>query len=119
MGTDDGFNNNITKEVYAAYSREGGVRNRSDQSLLAKLRSGHWTGLRAYRARVDRVSDPNYHLYGEGVPQILEHWFQECPATEQRRQDLFGGELRDLSCLSRYPIKAIALARNSLLGAGK
>ena len=110
-----------TKEVYAAYSREreSGVHNRSDQSLLAKLRSGHWTGLRAYRARVDRVSDPNCHLCGEGVPQTLEHWFQECPATEQRRRDLFGDEMRDLGCLSRYPMKAIALARGSLLGAGK
>ena len=88
----------------------------TDRPKTDKLRYGPFTGLRAYKARVDRVSDPNCHLCGEGVPQTLEHWFQECPATEKRCRDLFGAQLSDLSCLSRYPIKAIALARNLLLG---
>ena len=71
-----------TTEVYGALSkeRESQVKTRADQSLLAKLRSGHYVGLRAYQNRIDGVSDPTCPQCGE-EEQDLEHWLTRCPAT--------------------------------------
>ena len=55
-----------TKSVYASVShqRDAGVKTRNDQSLLAKLRSGHYTGLRAYRSRTfGTPQNPNCDLW--------------------------------------------------------
>ena len=104
-----------TREVYAHYSRdrEARVLSRADQSLLAKLRSGHYMGLRAHRARVDGVSDPLCNLCGQ-ADQTLEHWLGSCPATEQQRSLLFGEDSGDLGCLTKYPLGSISLARRFL-----
>ena len=104
-----------TREVYAHYSRdrEARVLSRADQSLLAKLRSGHYMGLRAHRARVDGVSDPTCNLCGL-EPQTLEHWLQTCPATAVWRHELFGVDSGDLGCLTKHPLGSITLARRTL-----
>ena len=110
-----------TKNVYASLShqRDAGINTRSDQTLLAKLRSGHYIGLRAYRARIAGTpQDPNCDLCDEEVPQTLEHWVQ-CPALSAARRNLIGEDYTDLDILTRYPTEAIALARRSLLGARK
>ena len=71
-----------TREVYQSLSleRESQVMTRSDQSLLAKLRSGHFTGLRAYQNRIDGSTDPTCPLCKE-EPQDLQHWLTGCPET--------------------------------------
>ena len=104
--------------MYASLSPkiESQVESRADQSLLAKLRSGHYLGLRHYRNVVDGVTDPICNLCHES-PQTLEHWIQ-CPAIAQQSWDLFGGDSGRLDCLTRYPRESLALARSTLdLGA--
>ena len=104
-----------TRAVYAHYSRdrEACVLSRADQSLLAKLRSGHYMGLRAHRARVDGVSDPTCNLCGQ-TNQTLEHWLGSCPGTAQQRFRLFGPDSGDLGCLTKHPLGCLSLARNTL-----
>ena len=73
-----------TREVYAHYSqdRETCVLFRTDQSILAKLRSGLYMGLRAHR--VDRVSDLTCNICGQ-ANQTMDHWLGSCLATQARR----------------------------------
>ncbi len=108
----------IIKAVYSSISRkrEERVTSREDQSLLGKLRSGHFMGLRYYRHRVDGTTDPTCDLCQES-PQTLEHWLQHCPATAAQRWTLFGEDSGRLDCLTKHPIEALALARSTLLGA--
>ena len=63
----------ITAEVYSAYSssRECQIRSRSDQTLLAKLRTGKYKGLRAYKSLLDG-SDPTCPLCNQEL-QDLQH----------------------------------------------
>ena len=108
----------IIKAVYSGISHktECCVTSREDQSLLAKLRSGHFMGLRSYRHRVDGTTDPTCDLCQES-PQTLEHWLQHCPATAAQRWALFGEDSGRLDCLTKHPKEALALARSTLLGA--
>ena len=108
----------IIKAVYSGISHktECCVTSREDQSLLAKLRSGHFMGLRSYRHRVDGITDPTCDLCQES-PQTLEHWLQHCPATAAQRWALFGEDSGRLDCLTKHPKEALALARSTLLGA--
>ena len=105
-----------TREVYGSLSmdRESQVKTRADQSLLAKLRTGHFIGLRAYKNRVDRVTDPICPQCRE-EPQDLEHWLTRCPATAKQRWHLFGNN-GELACLTRCPLEVLTLARSTLLG---
>ena len=105
-------------EVYSALSsvKEKEIQSRADQTLLAKIRSGKFTGLRAYKHLLDPGIDPTCNLCGE-EPQDLEHWLQRCPATEAKRLELFGPDSGGLDCLTKHPRGAVALARSSLLGA--
>ena len=105
-------------EVYSALNpvRERMLTSRADQTLLAKIRSGKFTGLRAYKHLLDPDCDPTCNLCGE-EPQDLEHWLQRCPATEAQRLVLFGPDSGGLDCLTRHPVEAVALARSTLLEA--
>ena len=106
-----------TRVVYEGYSRgrESSITNRSDQALLAKLRSGHYMGLRAYRHRIDGVTDPTCRRCGE-EPEDLVHWLH-CPATLVERRRHFGAEHEGLGVLTLFPKEAVALARKYFLGA--
>ena len=105
------------REVYVTYSRErkGQVRTRSDQSLFAKLRSGHFTSLWAYKARIDNVPDLTCKICGQ-EPQTNEPWLQECTATTQQRWDMFGAESGSLDCFTRIPLETISLVMRTLIG---
>ena len=108
-----------TTEVYSEYShqKEMEVSSRNQQSLLAKLRSGHTTLFAAYRHRLDETKDPTCPLCQDG-PQDLAHWMTACAGTLQKRVELFGIEDSDkLASLTKYPLEAIALARATLDGA--
>ena len=109
-----------TAEVYSAYSeaRESTISTRRDQALLAKLRSGHFVGLMAYRSRIQLGTDPSCPLCDEGCPQDLEHWVR-CPALTRLRHDTYGSDETGLDMLTRSPRNALALARSSLLGASQ
>jgi ribonuclease HI len=104
-----------SREVYRCLSKdkERQVSSRSEQTLLAKLRSGHHTSLQEYKNRIDKVTDPICPLCRE-EEHTLEHWFTKCPATENQRRKLFGEDNGKLECLTKYPLKAAALARQTL-----
>ena len=106
-----------THKVYSALSRdrERLIKSREDQSLLAKLRSGHYVGFRAYKNRIDPSTSPTCNLCGE-EDQDLEHWLVRCPATAKERLLLFGEHSGSLDCLTRFPIESLTLARRTLLG---
>ena len=108
-----------TREVYSSLcaDREKNIKTRSDQSLLAKLRTGHYTGLRAYRSRIDNgATDPTCNRCDMGAPQDLDHWIS-CPAIAPLRRNLIGDNYEQLYLLTKYPAEAVALARSTLLGA--
>ena len=82
--------------------------------VLAKLGSGHYLGLRAYRHRIQGGDqDPTCNLCDEGLAQDLEHWVQ-CPALASLRRNLIGENYTGLDLLTKYPLEALALARRSL-----
>ena len=85
-----------------------------DQSILAKLRSGHYVGLRAYQYHIKSgIPDPTCQLCGE-EDQDLEHWLTRCPATAARRSELFGGGYECLNSLTLCPLGVLTLARETL-----
>ena len=75
-------------------------------------------GLRAYRHRVrgGDEADPICNLSDEGAKQDLEHWVR-CPALALRRRNRLGEDYTGLDLLTRFPLEAIALDRESLSGA--
>ena len=103
-----------TKAVYAALSqsREDLLGCRADQTLVARLRSGHYIGLRATQHRFNEHLPDTCNLCGEGS-QDLEHWV-DCPATAVERHALFGEYSGGLDCLTRFPREAATLARKTL-----
>jgi ribonuclease HI len=111
--TKDIITHSRTKEVYSSFSkdREKNIKNRSDQSLLAKLRSGHYIGLRAYKSRIDPTTSPKCNLCDTEEDQDLEHWLQRCPATARERHYRFGEDSGGLNVLTKHPMEVIALSR--------
>lgn len=104
-----------TTEVYGALSkeRESQIKIRRDQSILAKLRSGHYVGLREYQYRIGGAPDVICPLCGE-EDQDLVHWMTQCPALVARRWELFGSDSGRLDCLTRHPLEVLTLARETL-----
>ena len=105
-----------TREVYAPFSKEKEmeVKSRDDQTLLAKVRSGHTVLFAAYRHRIDETESALCPLCENGE-QDLSHWMTECAGTLQKRFEFFGPEgYRRLDALTKFPTEAITLARSTL-----
>ena len=114
-----GITHGRSTQIYAGYShqKEMLISSRNQQSLLAKIRSGHTTLFAAYRNRIDETQDPTCPLC-QDAPQDLDHWMTTCAGTLQHRMELFGPDFYDkLVSLSKFPTEAIALARATLDGA--
>ena len=104
----------LPKHVYAEYNpkKEMEIANRSDQSLLAKVRSGESTLFLAFKNKLDGVTDPTCQC-GE-APHTQEHWMN-CPATLTKRMSSFGPEYYNRQeALTKFPTKAVAFARDTL-----
>ena len=108
-----------TKEVYAFYSKkkEKEVISRTDQTLLAKLRSSHTTLLAAYKAKLDPDKSATCDLCEAGEDQTLEHWLTKCAGTLDERIERFGQDFDKLGVLTKFPNAVVALARATLTGA--
>ena len=106
-----------TKKVYAAYSKqkEEDIKTRRDQTLLAKIRSGHTILFKAYHHRIDESVDPMCPLCNQDE-HTLTHWMCDCAGTERKRYELLGPEDYDkLESMTRFPTEVVALARETLL----
>ena len=91
------------------------IDNRSDQVLLARLRSGHHPAFRAYLHRMDPDVDPTCPIC-QNADHTLEHWLLDCPGTSAVKREMFGTHEGSLTWLSSHPSKSVALAKSTLLG---
>ena len=105
-----------TAQVYAKKSRtiEQTKRARSDQVLLAQLRTGHHMAFRSYKHRLDRDLDKSCPECG-ALEHDLEHWLVDCPAGSEWRMRHFGVTEGKLEWLTSDPDAVVAYARSSLL----
>ena len=105
-----------TRKVYSAYSKskEEEVLSRSDQTLLAKLRTGHTVLFKEYLNKIDETKDPTCPLCQQ-APHSLTHWMCECAGTLQKRFELLGpDDYNKLKSLTKRPLEVIALAKATL-----
>ena len=79
------------------------------KTLLAKLRTGKYKSLRAYKSLLDG-SDPTYPLCNQ-EPQDLQHWLQRCQTTDW---DLIFLDSVRLDCLTNHSLQEVALPRRIL-----
>ena len=95
------------------YKSDNFIKNRSDQTLLARLRSGHHLALKAYKHRIDDSTDPTCsHCPGED--HDLQHWLTKCAGTEEIRQRLFGTTEITLEHLVTQPKTVVEMAKATL-----
>ena len=101
--------------VYSKYaeSKEKTVTSRSDEVLLARVRSGKHLGFAEYRARIGKTTDASCAECGAAI-EDLAHWLTECPGTEGARIRLFGKSDVGLEILTENPTGAVKLARSTL-----
>ena len=104
-----------TPLVYSNISRkqERLITNRADQTMLAKIRSGHSILFRAYKHRISGTGDPACKRCSSGTEDDVEHWLK-CDGTLEARMKTFGTIHVELSDLTRCPRESIALARKTL-----
>ena len=108
-----------TQKIYKDYrpkSDRTACSTRADQSLLARLRSGHHLSFRAYKHRIDQTTNPNC-LFCPGEEHNLEHWLTKCARTAGARLRIFGTLDPSLQVLTTNPTGALELARETLLSA--
>ena len=110
-----------TKQVYSAYDKETEreVKSRKDQVTLAQIRGGKHLDLKEYANFLDNSVSAKCPKCDE-KEHTMPHWLLRCPGTLQARHEIFG-DVEDfgLSVLTKYPNRSLALARRSLLGAGR
>ena len=104
-------------DVYSKWSRtaEEQVTNRADRVYLAQLRSGRHPDLMDTRHRFNTAETPACPRC-EHEKDDVTHWLQ-CPGTMASRMKIFGKTDLDVSVLTEFPKKSIALARSTLRGA--
>ena len=107
-----------TAQVYSKISqtKEATITTRESQVYLARLRSGHHLGLAETRNRYNPEKDPSCLRCG-AENETLEHWLLHCAGTLAARMKIFGTTKVELSMLTEFPKKAIALAQRTLCGA--
>ncbi len=87
--------------------------NRADAVLLARLRAGHTTLLKAYANLLHPSADPLCPLCKE-EPETIEHWLRRCPRLDVTRQNIFVSPSSPLKILTTDAERVLALARVTL-----
>ena len=117
MIVDKPFKHPRPNQAYAGKSKkqEARLKTRSDQVLLAQLRSGKHKAFCKYQSSLDNgITDP-------GCPQCqapehtLEHWLLNCPATMEAAYRQYGFHPKHLGVMSQQTKETVALARATLL----
>ena len=104
-------------KVYSNISKkkEKEITSRSDQVLLARVRSGHHWFFESYHHLVNSDHNTTCPISGCGDPvHDLEHWLCKCPANTLRRQKIFGDTTVELGILSKSPALAVMFAREAM-----
>ena len=96
------------RQVYQGPVQHPQGLSRKEEVLLARLRSGHSLHLASYRDRVHGSGD-TCHRCGE--PETLQHFMQECQASEATRVRVFGVSAPPLSVLSGDPNRVLQYLR--------
>ena len=96
------------RQVYQGPVQHPQGLSRKEEVLLARLRSGHSLHLASYRDRVHGSGD-TCHRCGE--PETLQHFMQECQASEATRVRVFGVSTPPLSVLSGDPNRVLQYLR--------
>ena len=115
----DDLRHDIMEQVYGAYNKETEalIASRKDQVTLARIRSGKHRAFSSYNHLLDD-SVPDVCPTCQEGPHTLEHWWLRCPGTLAAKREIFGGgEEQGLVLLTKEPLRALALARRTLLGA--
>ena len=105
----------LTRQVYERYklTNDEAITNRADQSLIAKIRTGHWKQFREFKSRVDGgKTDPNCRFCPNKL-HTMRHWLLDCDATTELRQRIFGNTNIGLDVLALEPVKVVQMARIS------
>ena len=86
---------------------------RSDQTMIAKIRTGKWRKFRAYKNTIDKTTDPNCKYCPDKIHDV-KHWLTDCEATDGLRQQIFGTTKLDLQVLATEPLKVVQMAKKSI-----
>ena len=102
----------LSREVYDHYKLQNdeGLLTRSEQTLVAKIRTGKWRKFRAYQHKLDEAIDPHCR-FCPGKIHDLTHWMTNCTATDDLRQRLFGTLTPGLHVLATEPVKLVQMSR--------
>ena len=117
MIVDKPFNHPRPNQAYAGKSKkqEARLKSRSDQVLLAQLRSGKHKAFRKYQSSLDNgITDPGCPIC-HAPEHTLEHWLLNCPATMEAAYRLYGFHPNHLGVMSQFTKETVALARATLL----
>ena len=98
------------RRVYQGPLRRPQGLSRKEEVLLARLRSGHSHILASYRNKVQGADETCQRC--SLAPETLQHFLQECEATEARRVAIFGLSSPPLSVLSGEPKKVLQFCRD-------
>ena len=100
--------------VYDHYKLKNDIKitSRTDQTLIAKIRTGKWRKFRAYKNKIDNTTDPHCKHCPDKIHDV-EHWLTDCAATYGLRQQIFGTTCLDLQVLATEPLKVVQMAKKS------
>ena len=104
----------LSREVYDNYKlrNDDTLQTRSEQTLVAKIRTGKWRKFRAYQHKLNEAIDPHCK-FCPGKIHDLKHWMTDCTATDGLRQRLFGTLTPGLQVLASEPVKLVQMASKS------
>ena len=92
------------------------IKNRKDEVLLARLRSGHHPSLQQYLHRLDPSKDPTCPKCRLGEQDLrLDHWICDCPAITSTRIQVFRNLNGSLEWLAMRPGDVVAYTRKTLV----
>ena len=114
--TDGPFKHPRPNNAYAGKTRkqEERLTSRSDQVLLARLRSGKHKAFHSYQSDLDKgATDPGCDLC-PSPKHTLEHWLLECAGTAEAAFRTYGFRPTHLGVMSEFTKETVALAKATL-----
>ena len=113
--TDGVIPHDRVRNAYSGYKlkNDAEVKSRADQTLLARVRSGHHLAFRNVQHEFDNSVDPTCP-HCPGQEHNLTHWLTSCERTTAARMRLFGTLDVPLSYLARFPKQIVQMSKETL-----